>query len=128
TDYASNSTQLQKITGMRTRPDWRDADPASLTYNYTVEAAAYQVIVTDTRTWRTFPDGDHTTAHFLPAGPSNQLKAQITNTPATKNGVLLVVVTTNAPPSEPIRTAERNPWKTKHLGDSDHPDIYDGWT
>lgn len=128
TDYANNSTQLQKITGMRTRPDWRDADPASLTYNYTLEAAAYQVIVTDTRTWRTFPDGDNTTAHFLPAVPSDQLKAQIANTPALNNRVLLVVVTTNAPPSEPIRTAERNPWKTKHLGDSDHPDIYDGWT
>ena len=128
TDYASNSTQLQKITGMRTQPDWRDADPASLTYNYTLEAAAYQVIVTDTRTWRTFPDGDNTTAHFLPGGPTNQLKAQITNTPALNNRVLLVVVTTNAPPTEPIRTAERNPWKTKHLGDSDHPDIYDGWS
>ena len=127
-DYVSNSTQLQKITGMRTRADWRDAAPASLTYNYTLEAPAYQVIVTDTRTWRTFPDGNNTTAHFLPAGPTNQLKAQITNTPALNNRVLLVVVTTNAPPSEPIRTAERNPWKTKHLGGGPHADIYDGWT
>src|SRR5262249_306855 len=76
----------------------------------------------------TFPDGDNTTGHFLPGGPTNQLKAQITNTLALDNRVLLVVVTTNAPPTEPIRTAERNPWKTKHLGDSDHPDIYDGWS
>jgi hypothetical protein len=130
TDYVNKSTQIQKITGVRTKPDWRDADPASLTYNYTLEADAYQVIVTDTRTWRAFPDGDNTVAHFLPTTPSNQLKAQITNTnmPALKNRVLLVVVTTNAPPTEPIRTAERNPWKTKHLGDSDHPDIYDGWS
>ncbi|HET7791960.1 MAG TPA: hypothetical protein VFL64_01135, partial [Rhizobacter sp.] len=131
-DYANNSSQLQKITGMRTRPGWRDADPDSLTYNYTLEAAAYQVIITDTRTWRTFPDGDNTTAHFLPVEPSNQLEAQITNTPhletpELKNRALLVVVTTNAPPSEPIRAAERNPWKTKRF-DGEHTDIYDGWS
>jgi hypothetical protein len=126
-DYATNSPQLQKITGLRTKPDWRDDDPASLAYNYTVEADAYQVIVTDTRTWRTFPDGNNTTGHFLPGGPSNQLRAQITNTPPLNGRVLMAVVTTNAPPTEPIRTAERNPWKTRKLGGSAHPDIYDGW-
>jgi hypothetical protein len=126
-DYATNSAAIQKIVGVRTKADSRDADPASLIYNYTLEAAAYQVIVTDTRTWRTFPDGNNTTGHFLPAGPSNQLQAQITQTPELKGRVLLVVVTTNAPPTEPIRAAERNPWKTRKLGGSDHPDIYDAW-
>jgi hypothetical protein len=126
-NYSSNSTQLQKIVGVRITPGWRDADPASLTYNYTLEGTAYQVIVTDTRTWRTFPDGNNTTAHFLPATPSDQLKAQISNAPALNGRASLVVVTTNAPPTEPIRTAGRHPTLTRTFGDSDNPDIYDGW-
>jgi hypothetical protein len=125
--YASNSTQLQKITGVRTTADHRDADPASLIYNYTLEAAAYQVIVTDTRSWRTYPDGDNTTAHFLPATPSDQLKAQVGNAPALNGRASLVVLTTNAPPTEPLRTAERHYHLTNLLSGSDHPDIYDGW-
>jgi hypothetical protein len=127
TVYANNSTQLQKIVGVRTSPGQRDADPASLTYNYTLEGAAFQVIVTDTRTWRTYPDGDNTTAHFLPATPSDQLKAQVGDAPALAGRASLIVLTTNAPPTEPIRTAERHNHLTNLFGGSDHPDIYDGW-
>jgi hypothetical protein len=127
-DYGKNSTDIQKIVGVRIHPEQRDADAKSFTYNYTIEATAYQVIVTDTRSWRTFPDGNNTTGHFLPALPSNQLDAQVTKTPALNRRALLVVLTTNAPPTEPIRTAERNPWIAKHLsGGSTHADIYDAW-
>ncbi len=127
-DYSNNSADIQNIVGVRTHPEHRDADPKSFTYNYTIEAAKYQVIVTDTRTWRTFPDGNNTTGHFLPALPSNQLDAQVTQTPALNGRALLVVLTTNAPPTQPIRTAERNPWIATHLsGGSTHPDIYESW-
>jgi hypothetical protein len=128
-DYVNtkNSSAIQKIVGVRTQPDQRTPDPSSFTYNYTIEAAAYQVIVTDTRTWRRFPDGNNTTGHFLPVQPTDQYKAQIANTPGLNGRALLVVLTTNAPPTEPIRTAGRNPWATKQFGGSDNPDIYDAW-
>ena len=125
-DYANNSEQIQKIVGVRSQPGQRTQDAGSLVYNYTIEAAAYQLIITDTRTWRTFPDGPDTTGHFLPAQP-DQLKAQVTGTPDLNGRILLVVITTNAPPTEPIRTAERHPWATTKFGGSDNPDIYDAW-
>ena len=126
-DYTNNSSEIQKIVGVRSAPDHRDTDPGSLTYNYTLEGTTYQVIVTDTRTWRTFPDGDNATGHFLPAVPSDQLKIQIMDAPALNGRALLVVLTTNVPPTQPIRSAERNPWKTRKFGGSAHPDIYDAW-
>ena len=126
-DYANKAVDIQNIVGVRNQPDQRIPDPRSLIYNYTIEATAYQIIVTDTRSWRTYPDGDNATGHFLPVQPVDQFKAQISNTPNLNGRVLLIVVTTNAPPTQPIRTAGRNAWLTKKLGGSDHPDIYDAW-
>ncbi len=126
-DYANNADAIQKIVGVRSQPDQRVPDPSSLIYSYTIEATSYQMIVTDTRTWRTFPNGANTTGYFLPVQPVNQFQAQITGTPSLNGRVLLVVVTTNAPPTEPIRTAARHPWMTTEFGDSDNPDIYDAW-
>lgn len=130
--YKNDSTQIQKIVGVRAQPAQRDPDPGSLVYNYTIEMDGYQVIVTDTRTWRTFPDGDHTSGHFLPVNQStDQFSAQILNTPDLKGRALLVVVTTNAPETEALRSATRNSFTSTHgssatQGDP-HPDIYDAW-
>ena len=130
--YRGDSAQIQKIVGVRTQAGQRDVDPGSIIYNYTIETLGYQVIVTDTRTWRTFPDGNNTSGHFLPVNQTtDQFKAQITDQPALNGRALLVVVTTNAPETEALRSATRHSFTSTHgssiaQGDP-HPDIYDSW-
>lgn len=103
-------------------------DPGSLIYNYTVEGPGHQIIVTDTRTWRSFPRGGADAGDFLPGA---QLDRQIVNTPPTGGRALLVVLTTNAPPVQPIRSATRHPTITRTASsqfESDpSPDIYEAW-
>jgi hypothetical protein len=130
--YIQNTTQIQKIVGVRDQPGQRNPDPNAFTYNYSIEATAYQVIVTDTRTWRAFPDGDNETGQFLPVNQStDQLKAQIASTPDLKGRALLVVLTTNAPEIEGLRSATRHDVISRggsgFLKGDPHPDIYDGW-
>lgn len=84
----------------------------SLQYHFTVEGPGHQVIFTDTRTWRSFPDGGHEPSEIL---PKEQFKHQILDQPKTLDRVLLVVVSTNAPPVEPIRAATRHD-RLSHLG------------
>jgi len=102
----------------------------SFAYNYTVEGKAFQIIVTDTRTWRGFPPRarshlplDETVDVSNFAAPdlltSDQVEAQITNIPIERGDRLqLVVVTTNMPPSPILRQLAR-----------DLPrDVLDHWT
>jgi hypothetical protein len=81
-------------------------DSKSLLYHYTLEATAYQVIVTDSRTWRAFPRGGTLTPPDLI--PQAQVAFQIGQTPKLKNRQLLVIVTTNMPPTPPIRQGARD--------------------
>jgi hypothetical protein len=100
-------------------------DAVSLTYNYTVEGPGHQVIVTDTRSWRSYPRGLNDGGDLLPA---TQLAAQIKDAaPATGDRVLMVVLTTNAPPTQPVRTASRHPTLTKALAGDPFPDLYESW-
>ena len=102
-------------------------DSASLLYHYTIEAPAYQIIVTDTRTWRSFPRGGNQTPPDLIA--ESQLAVQIGNTPPLKkdgvNRLLMVVVSTNMPPGPAIRQGARDlPPMGKEYR---YEDFFDGW-
>lgn len=99
-----------------------DHRPASLSYNYTIEGTAHQIIVTDTRTFRAYPWGGGEAPDLLTPA---QFAAQIVNTPALNGRMLIVVLSTNAPPVQSIRTAtERHRTSNffKHF-----PDIREAW-
>jgi hypothetical protein len=97
-------------------------DAGALTYNYTIEGRGHQIIVTDTRTWRAFPNSGDEASVLL---PQSQIDAQIRNTPPLNGRALIVVLTTNIPPIPPIRFATRNPSITNALRFS--PDIFESW-
>lgn len=133
TDYTvlARNVDLQKIVGLHAPAQlaartpyavYHDAD--SLSYNYTIEGEAFQLIVTDTRTWRSFPRGG-------PLSPPDliqegQFATQIPLTPPLGNRLLMVLVTTNMPPCPSIRQAGRDlPSLPGHSYDFE--DFFDGW-
>jgi len=127
--YEQNAGQIAALVGvhddaaLRDRPDkgvFHDAD--SLLYNYTIEGPGHQVIVTDTRSWRVFPFGSSQGGELL---SREQLVLQIERTPELAGRALLVVLTTNAPPVQPIRTATRHDTITNLF--AHHPDVYEAW-
>ncbi|HEY4358991.1 MAG TPA: hypothetical protein VGN16_24810 [Acidobacteriaceae bacterium] len=102
-------------------------DPVSLDFHYTIEGAGHQVVVTDTRTFRTYNNGGSGAPDLLPPA---QFTAQITSTPSLRTSnnvdrVLLVVLTTNAPPTEFLRAFTRHDWLSNHK--DRYPDIYESW-
>jgi len=88
-------------------------------------ADAFQLIVTDTRTWRSFPPRGG------PLSPPDliektQFAAQILGTPPLGNRLLMVLVTTNMPPCPSMRQAGRDlPSLPRHKYDFE--DFFDGW-
>ncbi len=104
-------------------PDFRVFhDPHSLQYHYTVEGPGHQVVFTDTRTYRSYPRVNKGASEIFPI---EQFRRQILQTPRTDNRLLLVVVSTNAPPVEPIRAAARYDVITNRA--QHHPDVYEAW-
>jgi hypothetical protein len=133
TDYTGLSPQIRGLIGLH---NWFaiDArvehaifhDPISLTYNYSIVGPAHQVIVTDTRTWRAFPtDSDGKTHLLTKTSETDQFAAQIGKAPDPGDRQLLVVVTTNIPPVQPIRSAEANE-KIANAFEF-FPDLYESW-
>jgi hypothetical protein len=111
--YESNSSDIKTLVAVHDTTTMKMQSPrgafhdsGALTYNYTVEGTGHQVIVTDTRSWRIFPRAADEAPDLL---TDSQLCAQILNTPPTGDRALLVVLTTNAPPVQTIRTATANP-------------------
>ncbi|MEJ8823738.1 hypothetical protein WKW80_17130 [Variovorax humicola] len=97
-------------------------DANALTYNYTVEGPGHQIIFTDSRSWRAFPTGTVGGGVLI---PTEQLVAQIRNTPPTGERILIVVMTTNAPAVEPIRSAARHDVIANLF--EHYPDVYEAW-
>lgn len=142
-DYDRSSTQMRSLLGVHeafaldARTDHGVYhDTLSLQYNYTVEGTGHQVIFTDTRTWRSFPTNSDNATHLLTKNAQTDqfqrqildtpnFQRQIFDTPSTLNRQLLVVVTTNAPPVQPIRSATNNDRLTNFL--QHFPDIYEAW-
>jgi hypothetical protein len=133
-DYLNNSPAICRIVSVHTDVQikaqggvYHDQATAtdSLTYNYTIDGPNYQVIVTDTRTWRAFPRGGGEAPDLLTPA---QFKAQITSTTPTvlpDGSVLIVVVSTNAPPVVSIRSATEHDWLANYF--EHYPDIHDSW-
>ncbi len=102
-------------------------DSKSLLYHYSLEAKAYQVIFTDTRTWRAFPRPGKTAPPDMLA--KEELIFQIGKTPKLDGRLLLVVVTTNMPPGPTIRQGARDLPTLVKLDGPKHwyDEFYDSW-
>jgi len=127
--YDQQSERIRSLLGVPKEEELRKRqhnalyhDPHSLEYHFTVEGPGHQVIFTDTRTWRSFPNGGNETSEIF---PKEQFKRQILDAPATGDRVLLVVLSTNAPPTEPIRAATRYAGIAKTF--EHFPDVYEAW-
>lgn len=126
--YLANSESICGIVGVPTTADINAQSAVfhqsnSLTYNYAIEGPGHQVIVTDTRTWRAYPRRGGEAPDLLPLA---QFAAQFKSVPLPLNGrLLLVVVTTNAPEGESLRTATRFDFALNIL--KVFPDLYESW-
>jgi len=100
-------------------------DTGSLRYDFSVEGPGHQVIFTDTRTWRSFPKNAEGTYLLTRNQQTDQFKEQILDAPDTRDRLLFVVLTTNAPPVQPIRAATRHDRLTNAL--QHYPDLYEAW-
>jgi hypothetical protein len=126
--YETNAAKIDSLVSVHTDVQIKAKgavfhDPNSLIFNYTIEGLGHQVIVTDTRTWRSFPRGGGEAPDLL---SPDQFAAQIEQIqPKTAGRALLVVISTNAPPVEPIRSATRHDWIANHA--QHFPDIHEAW-
>ncbi len=147
-DYFANSTNLQTIVGVHSADQLKARKPESvfhnqtdwltiggtrvsadsLTYNFIYQGPAHQIVFTDTRSWRAYPHGNDATADLI---PPDQFSVQIPTSPPLEDRVLMVVVTTNAPPVQPIRGATRHDTLStvgSKLSSGDaHPDLFEAW-
>lgn len=128
-DYEAKSPALRTLVAVHdeatlaTRPAnavFHDAD--SLIYNFTVEGPGHQIIFTDSRSWRSFPTGSVGGGVLMPV---EQLTQQIVNTPPAGDRIVIVVMTTNAPAVEPIRSAARHDAVANFF--EHYPDVYEAW-
>jgi hypothetical protein len=128
--YASNTAGIRMRVAVHDfaavsarRPPAVFHDPGALTYNYTIEGPGHQVIVTDTRSWRAFPRGGDEAPDLL---SDSQIRQQIGDVqPPTRDRALLVVLSTNAPPVQPIRSAAVH--STVANAAAHFPDIWESW-
>lgn len=127
--YDAASSQIQPIVGVHPASvvlagfgvyhDGEDQLPVggvnsqSLRFNFLIEGPGHLIVVTDTRTWRSFPNIDgHGT--FLSTSGRPEMTRQFAishqqQPPLVDNRMLLVVLTTNAPPIASFRFAAKNP-------------------
>jgi hypothetical protein len=130
--YENSSEQLRTLLGIHTASAIRarhDAavfhEPQALRYDFSVEGAGHQIIFTDTRSWRSFPDGADGTHLLTKNDQTDQYQQQIVGAESTRDRLLFVVLTTNAPTVEPIRAATRHDNVTKAF--AYQPDLYEAW-
>ena len=96
----------------------------TLRYNYSVEGPGHQVIVTDTRTWRSWPrDGAVEQPDLLSVG---EIGIQVGGAPSLGKHLQIIVVSTNMPNIPPARAAEAllNVLDSKVY----EYDLYDAWS
>jgi hypothetical protein len=106
----------------------RDVNNTSIDYHYAIDSKAYKIIVTDSRTWRSFPAPGPDT-HSVLIEPS-MMPVQLGNVTPRLAGsrdlgsrLLMVVFTTNFPPITTIRIAAQHPGM---VGLYEH-DLFDSW-
>ncbi|HET6844342.1 MAG TPA: hypothetical protein VFK06_22065 [Candidatus Angelobacter sp.] len=125
-----NSDEVRKIVGVHTADELTQKagsglyrvfhESNALRYDFKIDFPAFVIIVTDTRTWRSFPEsGRETQPDMLDPG---ELANQLTLSAPTDKPKL-IVFTTNAPPIRAMRKIALHP----HLADVYGDDIYDSW-
>ncbi len=127
TDYSTNSPAICSLVSVHTDTEIKGNgsvyhEPNSLIYNYVIEGLAHRVIVTDTRTFRSFPRGGAEAPDLLSPW---QMDQQFKTTLPLNRRALLVVISTNAPPVETLRSATEHDWIANHV--RHFPDIHDAW-
>jgi hypothetical protein len=130
--YANDGPDIQACIGvhdMKTLQDHAGSgtfgvyhDANALTYNYTIVGPAHQIIMTDSRSWRVFPRGADAAPDLM---PPSQIAAQIVQAPDPGSRALVVVVSTNAPPVQFIRSSTRHPRLANTV--QHFPDIFESW-
>jgi len=136
--YAANSPDIMRLVGVhrfeqmaappiKERPGVFAAyhDEGCLRFNYTIEWPTHQIIVTDTRTVRSFPK-NKAAPELL---PEDEIATQITKAgKPTGDRILIVVLSTNAPPVPVIRRGPEQPNVAHVVKRPDPwPDLYDSW-
>lgn len=125
--YDAVSDQLQQLVGVHSAMevathagvfhDGEDSlppsgiNPLSLRFNFRIEGNGHLIVVTDTRTWRSYSNVD---GHAIFLGTSNrpEMTRQLdVSVPSSQRDdrLLLVVLTTNAPPIASFRFAASSP-------------------
>ncbi len=127
-NYDNASPVVRRLVGLHSYDELKDRFESSLfhetdalQYHYKVECDGHQIIVTDTRTWRSFPGGGDEHSNLL---PRPEMTDQINGT-TLGNRAMLVVLSTNAPPVQPIRTAARHAGLARTF--EHYPDVYEAW-
>lgn len=124
-DYVARSTTIAGHLGLPTADQITAKrklihGPDALTYHYTVQGPSHTIIVSDSRTWREFPAVGGSVLI-----PADVLVQQFSGPVLGQNQVLLVVLSTNAPPIRSIRTAEY--WESVSKKGAHHPDVNESW-
>jgi hypothetical protein len=104
--------------------DGKDCPKWSIDYHYTIEGFAHQIIVTDSRTWRSHPRGGDEPPDLI---RSFAFKPQIDDAPPLGERLLMVVVTTNMPPIASERWATDHPTTIGMFNGRYASDLYDSW-
>lgn len=127
-NYDRNSDTIRRILAVHDKDALKGRldkalyhDPDAFDYHFAVECDGHEVIFTDTRTWRAFPKGGDETSILL---TKSRLVEQILGT-TLGNRALLVVLSTNAPPVQPIRAAARHAGLARAF--EHFPDVYEAW-
>ncbi|MFL6118167.1 hypothetical protein [Actinophytocola sp.] len=135
TDYNNRSAQIRGLIGLHDAAalDARTDnavfhEPFALNYHYSIVSPGHQIIVTDTRTWRAHPnprESGGATNLLTKNTQVDMFKQQNINTPNPDDRQLLVVLTTNAPPIQPIRSATRQSGLANIF--EHFPDLFEAW-
>jgi len=132
--HTANSPAIMKLVGVHRFEQMAAApsgvfsayhDKGTLDFNYVITWPTHQIIVTDSRTYRSFPK-DSPAPELL---PKSEIDRQIVNVqPPTGDRILIVVLSTNAPPVPVIRFSPSHPAVAHKIAKPDPwPDLYDSW-
>ena len=126
-NYEQNSDEIRQVVGVHTAKELEQApgvyrvfhEDASLRYDFKIDCPGHVILVTDTRTWRSYPRKGRMTAPDL-LGPDELVK-QLTLSATDKPK--LVVLSTNAL----MLRADRTAAQIRRYGEDYDNELYESW-